>query len=131
MPFIADTKTWKLSSGNTYGILKYNYSSGLWSLIVTDNTFTPIVITSVTEGLLALLSEARVILASEIASASPTFEQDILDRVLFIDDTTRIDFIDADAVTVWNITELIEPEHFQAIKALIKEYLNNISNYTR
>ena len=120
MAFIEKEKSWQLSvsSGGTtyYGLLLYTYSSNTWTLTPTDNVYTPITISLVTDGYTHLLAQARTIIAGEVLGASPTYEQDLTDRLGYMGDTVSIDFSSAVPAVVWSISESSEPEHFQAIK---------------
>lgn len=132
MTYTAKTKTWQLTvvSGgvNYYGLLEYTYSSGAWTLTPTDNVYTPITISVITDGYTHLLSEARRTLAEEILLTGGAIEGDLTDRIGYMNDTVNIDFKDAVPAVVWTIGELTEPEHYQAIKALIIKYLNDLTN---
>ena len=132
MAYVSKIKTFQLAvnAGGVlrYGLLTYDYTSGLSTLQPTDAAYTPISLTTIDGTYTLLWAEAKKVLAAEILGVSNTAEQDLVDRIGYIDDTVSIDFIDAGAAVVWNIAELVEPEHFQAIKALIKQYLNDLSN---
>jgi hypothetical protein len=134
MAFAKKEKSWQLSvsSGGAdyYGLLLYTYSSNTWTLTPTDNVYTPITISLITAGYTHLLAQARTIIAGEVLGVSPTYESDLTDRLGYMNDTVEIQFFDAVPAVVWTISELVEPEHFQAIKALITKYLNDLTNIT-
>lgn len=128
MAYTANKKTWNLSTGSAYGILTYDYGTGDATLTPADSLYQPIELTVIDGSYVQLWAEAKRVIAGEILDSDPTAEQDLVDRIGYLDQTVKITFTNASPATVWEVSESVEPEHYQAIRALIMRYLNDLSN---
>ena len=132
MASVKKVKTWQMevvvNGISYYGLLTYEYSSGTYTVEQTDSSYVPVPTSSISDGLVELMAEAKVTIATEIESANLTTETDLQDRLGYVGETVEIQFINAVPATVWTISESVEPHHYQAIKALIEQYLNQLSN---
>lgn len=126
MAYLKSEITYKLNTGSSYAVLTIDAATGAFVLTPTDASYNPINLSAIDDSYTKLYLEALRVVAIEIGQSDGTTEQEIENRAEWVRTATQIDIIHPGGT--YSVSELADPDVFNAAKANIGDYLNEKLN---